>query len=79
MRKFVMSQKFFALAAAAATLSLAGCAGGDMALDDAYVPNSPEERFPIEYAKGPVTLDVATSHGTLQPTQVNAVARFAPA
>lgn len=77
MRKFVMSQKTLSLVAAVAALSVAGCAGGDMALDDAYVPLTPSERYPIEYAKGPITLQVASDHGTLQPSQVNAVAGFA--
>ena len=63
--------------ALAAGLALGGCAHDDLALDDAYVPISPEERFPIEYSRGPVTMEVATSHGALQPGQVNAVARFA--
>lgn len=77
MRKLVMSRKTISLAAAVAALSLAGCAGGDMALDDAYVPLTPSERYPIEYAKGPITMQVASTHGTLQPSQVNAVAGFA--
>ncbi|NMD06761.1 MAG: CpaD family pilus assembly lipoprotein [Phyllobacteriaceae bacterium] len=77
MRKFVMSRKILSLSLVAAALSLAGCAGKELALDDAYVPISPSERFPIEYAKGPITLQVATTAGTLQPAQVNAVAGFA--
>ncbi len=77
MSKFVMSRKILSLAALATTVALAGCARDDLALDDAYLPNSPSERFPIEYAKGPVTLEVASSSGTLQPAQVNAVSRFA--
>ncbi|MBL8788943.1 MAG: CpaD family pilus assembly protein [Rhizobiales bacterium] len=73
----VLSRKSLTLVALVAGLGLAGCAHDDLALDDAYVPLSPEERFPIEYSKGPVTMEVATSHGALQPGQVNAVARFA--
>lgn len=72
-----MSKNSLALAVAIATLSLAGCAHDDLALDDAYVPNTPSERYPIEYAKGPITMQVATTHGTLQPAQINAVAGFA--
>jgi pilus assembly protein CpaD len=73
----VLSRNSLALLMLAAGLGLAGCAHDDLALDDAYTPLSPEERFPIEYAKGPITMEVASSHGTLQPAQINAVARFA--
>ena len=40
MRKFVMSRKILSLSLVAAALSLAGCAGKELALDDAYVPVS---------------------------------------
>lgn len=73
----VLSRKSLTLLALAASLGLAGCAHDELALDDAYVPLSPEERFPIEYGRGPVTIEVATAHGSLQPSQINAVARFA--
>lgn len=73
----VLSRKSLTLVALAASLGLAGCAREDLALDDAYVPLSPEERFPIEYSRGPVTMEVASVHGALQPNQVIAVARFA--
>jgi pilus assembly protein CpaD len=73
----VLSRKSLPLLVMVAGLGLAGCAHDDLALDDTYVPMSPEERYPIEYAKGPITLEVASSHGTLQPSQANAVARFA--
>ncbi|MFO1034049.1 MAG: CpaD family pilus assembly lipoprotein [Hyphomicrobiales bacterium] len=64
-----------ALVAVAATLG--GCRYNDMALDDAYVPSQTAERYPIEYAKGPIVLEVQTAAGSLQPEQVNAVAGFA--
>lgn len=64
-----------ALAAMASTL--AGCRSGDMALDDVYKPLQADERYPIEYAKGPIVLEVQTAAGSLQPEQVNAVAGFA--
>lgn len=73
----VLSRKSLPLLVMVAGFGLAGCAHDDLALDDTYVPLSPEERYPIEYAKGPITLEVASSHGTLQPSQANAVARFA--
>lgn len=59
------------------TLFLAGCASDDLAMDDTFVPYAPSERYPIKYAKAPVTLQVSPKHGTLQPNQVNAVASFA--
>jgi pilus assembly protein CpaD len=73
--KTVSFQSFFALVAVAGTLG--GCGYNDMALDDAYAPLRTEERFPIEYAKGPIVLEVQTAAGSLQPEQVNAVAGFA--
>lgn len=73
----VLSRKSLTCLVMLAGLGLAGCAHDDLALDDAYVPLTPEERFPIQTARGPVTMDVDTSQGSLQPSQVNAVARFA--
>lgn len=46
-------------------------------LENAYVPFSGSEKFPIEMASGPVTLAVPASRGGLQPAQVNTVAGFA--
>lgn len=77
MRKFVKLEMKKALPLLAAGMILAGCVTDDLAMDDTYVPLTPSERYPIEYAKGPMTLQVATNHGTLQPAQVNVVAGFA--
>ncbi len=77
MRKFVNPALALTLPLFAAAALLSGCAGDDLALDDAYVPHTASERYPIAYARGPVTLRVDGSHGTLQPSQVNAVAGFA--
>jgi len=77
MRMSVLSRKSFTCLLMLAGLGLAGCAHDDLALDDAYTPLSPEERFPIQTARSPVTMDVDTAQGSLQPSQVNAVARFA--
>jgi pilus assembly protein CpaD len=60
---------------AAASITLTACVK-DLAEDDTYVSSTPSERFPIEYAKGPVTLAVDNT-GSLEPSQVNAVAGFA--
>ena len=73
----VLSRKSLSFFFVVASLGLGGCAHDELALDDAYVPLSPEERFPIEYARGPITMEVSSAHGSLQPSQVNAVARFA--
>jgi len=66
-----------AASAALVAFALAGCATDDLALDDTYQPYAPSERYPIEYSKAPVTIQVATTSGTLQPSQVNAIAGFA--
>lgn len=60
-----------------AALLLAGCAADEISSENIYVPSSTEERYPIEYAKGPVTMVVETQGSTLQPAQVNAVSGFA--
>jgi pilus assembly protein CpaD len=77
MRKFVKSTVARGFPVALLALSLAGCAANDFAADNTYEPLSPSERFPIEYAKGPVTMAVATTEGTLQMSQVNAISGFA--
>jgi pilus assembly protein CpaD len=76
MSKFVTRTASLALPLAAALL-LSACASDDLALDDAYVPNAGSENYAIMYAKGPVSLAVDSSHGSLQPAQVKAVAGFA--
>ena len=43
----VLSRKSLSCLLMLAGLGLAGCAHDDLALDDAYAPLSPEERFPI--------------------------------
>jgi pilus assembly protein CpaD len=43
---------------------------------DAPAPYSGSESHPITVAKGPVTLEVATHQGSLEPTQVNTVIGF---
>ncbi len=60
-----------------ASIGLAGCGLQAGPLDDAYVPMNGSEKYPIEVAKGPVTLEVSSKHGTLQPNQINAVSAFA--
>ena len=77
MRKFVPTNVARGLPAVLLALTLAGCAGNDFAADNVYEPLSPSERYPIEYAKGPVTMNVASTAGTLQMSQVNAISGFA--
>jgi pilus assembly protein CpaD len=74
--------KFAATNAKAAMLlavstSLAGCSMADLAADDQYVPATHYERYPIEVAKAPIKLEVSSRYGSLQPSQINAVAGFA--
>ena len=74
------SQFSFRAASLAAMLlatALSGCAA-DQALvaDDTFKPYNGSDAYPISVAKGPVTLEVASSHGTLQPNQVSAVQGF---
>ena len=55
---------------------LSGCAMTDTALEDTYQPYSGSERHPITVVKGPVTMEVSSAQGTLQPPQINAVNSF---
>lgn len=59
--------------------TLAACSNSELALDDAYVPSTHYERYPIEVTKGPVKLEISSKSGTLQPSQINAIAGFARA
>lgn len=61
-----------------ASAALSGCVTDDIANDDlaSPVPYSGSENYPISVVKGPVTLEVASTHGTLQPTQINQVTGF---
>ncbi len=56
---------------------LSGCAADDAIMGDtSFKPYNGSDRFPITVAKGPVTLEVASTQGTLHPGQVNAVQGF---
>jgi pilus assembly protein CpaD len=72
--------KFPVRAAALAVLlasALSGCAADDALVgDNSFKPYNGSDQYPITVAKGPVTLEVATTQGTLQPGQVNAVQGF---
>lgn len=59
------------------SLWIVGCSPDDALLDDAVrQPAHASDNYPITLVKGPQTLEVASSHGTLQPTQINAVSGF---
>jgi pilus assembly protein CpaD len=59
-------------------ITLAGCMNDTMMTQRMVTPAaySGSDAYPITVAKGPVTLDVDSSAGTLQPLQVNAVMGF---
>ena len=56
--------------------TLGGCAYDDIAADDSYQPYGGSLTHPITVAKGPITMEVSSINGTLQPAQVNAVQGF---
>jgi len=65
------------LAAMLFATALSGCATEQaLVADDTFKPYNGSDAYPISVAKGPVTLEVASSHGTLQPNQVSAVQGF---
>jgi pilus assembly protein CpaD len=64
------------VAAIIAASALSGCAMSDAALDDAYQPYGGSDMHPLNVAKGPVTMEVSTAQGTLQPQQIGAVSSF---
>jgi pilus assembly protein CpaD len=73
--------KFYVRATSLAVLllatTLAGCAADDAIMgDNSFKPYNGSDKYPITVAKGPVTLEVASGQGTLQPGQVNAVQAF---
>jgi pilus assembly protein CpaD len=55
---------------------LAACSSGELALDDTYVPATHYERYPIEVTRGPVRMEVSSRHGSLHPSQINAISAF---
>jgi pilus assembly protein CpaD len=59
-----------------AASALSGCRSSDMALDDAYQPYGGSDMHPLSVAKGPVTMEVSTAQGTLQPQQIGTVSAF---
>jgi pilus assembly protein CpaD len=71
------SVRIAALAALVFATALSGCATDQALLgDDNFQPYNGSDAYPITVAKGPVTLEVASTHGTLQANQVNAVQGF---
>jgi pilus assembly protein CpaD len=78
MKKSNMSFKRFTLVPLLflATSALSGCVTNEL-VTGTPMPYSGSESHPISVATGPVTLEVASKHGTMQPIQINAVASFA--
>ena len=66
-----------ALLLLAVATSLAGCGMDELALDDQYVPVNHYDKYPIKVAKAPIKLDISSQYGSLQPSQINAIAGFA--
>jgi pilus assembly protein CpaD len=56
---------------------LAGCSGEELALDDQFVPSTHYEMYPIAVTNAPVKLEISSKRGTLQLSQINAIAAFA--
>ena len=66
------------LAALATSAALLGGCQADMPMaDDVYQPESVAERYPINVAKVPMKLEVASHRGGLQSSQVSAISNFA--
>ena len=59
-----------------AASALSGCITQDIGFDDSPMPYGGSASHPITVAKGPITLEVASTQGTMQPTQINAVIAF---
>jgi pilus assembly protein CpaD len=74
--RLTASKTSLAVLFAASTL-LAGCSSEELALDDQYTPATHYERYPIKVAKAPIKLEVSSRYGSLQPSQINAIAGFA--
>jgi pilus assembly protein CpaD len=56
---------------------LAGCTTEEYIAEGQYQPYSGSEQYPITVSRGPVSIDVSTRAGSLDPAQVNRVAAFA--
>ncbi len=61
----------------AASVSLAACSAEQLAADNEYVPAAHYEQYPINVAKAPIKMEIASQRGGLQPSQINAIAGFA--
>jgi pilus assembly protein CpaD len=74
--KMLKARTLQLLVAVLAASALSGCRMSDLALDDTYQPYGGSDMHPLSVAKGPVTMEVSTAQGTLQPQQVGAVSGF---
>lgn len=72
------TKRFLLLGTLVASSTLLGGCQSDMPMaDDIYQPATAAERYPIQVAKVPMKLEVASNRNGLQPTQVNAIRNFA--
>jgi pilus assembly protein CpaD len=76
-RNFKFTQVTTGALIVAAALALSGCVTDDMFGDDGTrVPTHASDNYPITLAKGPQTLEISSSRGSLDAEQVNAVRGF---
>ena len=61
----------------AGATTLAGCGRGQVGGDGQDVPAAHYDRYPIKVAHAPIKLEISSQHGSLQPSQINAIAGFA--
>lgn len=71
------ASKMSAVLFIAMSSTLAACSNGELALDDKFVPATHYEKYPIEVTRGPVKMEISSQHGTLRPSQINAISGFA--
>ncbi len=71
------TRKFHLAALMTGVALLAGCTAGSLEMDDTYTGSTYSERYPIKVAKAPMKLEIASSRGGLQASQINAIVSFA--
>lgn len=72
----ILTATKLALVLAVSTV-LAGCMAEGQVFDDEYVPATHYDMYPIAVTNAPVKLEISSKRGTLQPSQINAIAAFA--
>jgi pilus assembly protein CpaD len=77
MMSFKMNTRTLMVFASLVSMPLAGCTVEEYVAESKYVPYSGAEQYPITVSRGPVSIDVSSTVGSLQPSQVNSIAAFA--